>query len=405
MNIDFGYTDTKNIPLDKRDSISILLGAGFSVPMGYPTANTLATKLLHLDDECICFSPSGQLAIYPTNTLKNLLHNENNYWEKVYILCKRLIAAYKRSHGSLDYEVFYDFLRNEVSQMKYIDCSQGLTDNFNDYRSLLTNIKPIFNQIIAYLIEGNKYGCWIGKEPFTNYIEGYDGILSCLKQWGKTTIVNVHTLNHDTLFESFRNTEYLNNMISDGFDEYGSDFYGLLNCGNKEFKVRLERYTARYNKPIRLYKLHGSLDYVPFHRNTNKPKPFDTYVKISKGINSGDLLRACRRKMKYEFSPFELHADFLTGTTSKILRYKEPFYNKLFKRFRNNLHNAERLIIIGYSCQDQGINDIIFNNFDTSKQSFIVSPNPNEHIRNFAKKIKATILDMGVEKITKNTFR
>lgn len=401
-NIDFGYTNTNYIPLDKRDSISLLLGAGFSVPMGYPTANTLADSLLHLDNENICFSPSGQLAIYPKQTKQNSVGN--NYWQKVFVLCKNLIIAYKEDSKNFDYEAFYDFLRGETSQMKYVKCSQGLTDKNNDYKSLLINVKPIFNQIVAYLIERRKNGCWIGNEPFANYIEGYDGILNCIKQWGKEHIVNVHTLNHDTLFESFRNTEYLNDIVSDGFDEYGSDFYGLLKCGNKDFKVRLERYTARYNKPIRLYKLHGSFNYVPFHRNTNKSKPFNTYVKIPYGINCGDLLRTCGRKMKYELSPFELHTDFLTGTTSKMLRYSEPFYKNLFKRFRHNLHNAERLVIIGYGCHDKGINDMIFNNFDKSKPSFVVSPNPTSNINDFAKKINATILYKGVESITTNIF-
>lgn len=404
MNIDLNYADAKSIPLSKRNSISLLLGAGFSVPMGYPTANTLATKLLNLDDEHIGFSPSGQLVTYPTSTPKTNLGNENIYWEKVYILCKKLITAYSNSNEGFDYEAFYDFLRDEAFQMKYINCSKGLTDKNNDYKSLLANTKPIFNQIVAYFIEEKTLGCWTPKEPLTCYIEGYDGILNCIKQWGKKNIVNVHTLNHDTLFESFHNTEYLNDLISDGFDEYGSDFYGLLYCGNKEFKVRLERYTARYNKPVRLYKLHGSLNYVPFHRVSKKHKSFDTYVKISQGISSGDLLRACGRKMKYETSPFELHADFLTGTTSKILRYKETFYNKLFKKFRQNLKNAEKLIIIGYGCQDKGINDMIFNNFDKSKPSYIVTPYPNEHIKNFAKNINANILNMGVESITTNTF-
>lgn len=405
MGIDLGYSKTNYIPLDKRNSISLLLGAGFSVPMGYPTAYALADKLFHLDDKPICFSPSGQLAIYQKQTKQNSIDNKSNYWEKVFILCKRLIIAYKEEYKTFDYEVFYDFLRDETSQMKYIKCSQGLTDENYDYRSLLINIKPVFNQIVAYLIEGGEYGCWTGNEPFTNYIEGYDGILNCIKQWGKENIVNIHSLNHDTLFESFHNTEYLNDMVSDGFDEYGSDFYGLLKCGNKDFKVRLARYTARYNKPIRLYKLHGSFDYVPFHRKTNKTKPFNTYVKIPKGINCGDLMKACGKKMKYELSPFELHADFLTGTTSKMLRYGEPFYKKLFKRFCNNLHNAEKLIIIGYGCHDKGINDMIFNNFDCSKPSFIVSPYPNEHIRSFAKNINADILKIGVEDITKDMFK
>ena len=44
MNIDFGYTDTKYNPLNRRNSIALLLGAGFSVPKGYPTANQLNLK-------------------------------------------------------------------------------------------------------------------------------------------------------------------------------------------------------------------------------------------------------------------------------------------------------------------------------------------------------------------------
>lgn len=404
MNVDLSYDNTNCLPLDKRGSISLLLGAGFSVPMGYPTANSLATKLLHLDEERICFSPSGQLSIYPKQTKQDTIDGQSNYWEKIYTLCKRLIIAYYEANNTFDYEAFYDFLHDEIFQMNYIKCSQGITDEYNNYKSLLINVKPVFNQIIAYLIEGNACGCWLRNEPFTNYIEGYNGILNCLKLWGKKNVVNIHTLNHDTLFESFQNTEYLNNMISDGFDDYGSDFYGLLKCGNKDFKVRLERYTARYNKPLRLYKLHGSFDYVPFHRNQNKSKPFNTYVKIPYGVNTGDLLRAYGRKMNYELSPFELHADFLTGTTSKMLRYGEPFYKNLFKRFCHNLCNAEKLVIIGYGCHDKGINNVIFNNFDKSRPSFIVSPKPTSYINDFAQRINATILDMGVESITTKIF-
>lgn len=73
MGIDLGYSNTNYIPLDKRNSISLLLGAGFSVPMGYPTAYALADKLLHIDNENIRFSSSGQLAIYPKQTKKTLL--------------------------------------------------------------------------------------------------------------------------------------------------------------------------------------------------------------------------------------------------------------------------------------------------------------------------------------------
>ena len=90
MGIDLGYSNTNYIPLDKRNSISLLLGAGFSVPMGYPTAYALADKLLHIDNENIRFSSSGQLAIYPKQTKQNSIGDKCDYWQKVFILCKRL---------------------------------------------------------------------------------------------------------------------------------------------------------------------------------------------------------------------------------------------------------------------------------------------------------------------------
>ena len=49
MNIDFGYTDTKYNPLNRRNSIALLLGAGFSVPKGYPTANQLNKQFVEFD--------------------------------------------------------------------------------------------------------------------------------------------------------------------------------------------------------------------------------------------------------------------------------------------------------------------------------------------------------------------
>lgn len=66
------------------------------------------------------------------------------------------------------------------------------------------------------------------------------------------------------------------------------------------------------------------------------------YVKIREGIGVSDLLRGIRSKMGYESCPIAYHADFLTGTTSKIEKYNNPLlFKKLFKRFRKNLRNAE----------------------------------------------------------------
>ena len=62
----------------------------------------------------------------------------------------------------------------------------------------------------------------------------------------------------------------------------------------------------------------------------------DKYVKIKGGMGAGDIMKSRKSKMAYNISPFEYHADFLTGTTSKIQRYNEPLlFRKLFNPNRS----------------------------------------------------------------------
>lgn len=62
-DIDLGNEQIKEIPLAERKSISILLGAGFSAPKGFPIGNEMNNGLLNFDDKNVDFTPSGELAI------------------------------------------------------------------------------------------------------------------------------------------------------------------------------------------------------------------------------------------------------------------------------------------------------------------------------------------------------
>lgn len=55
--------------------------------------------------------------------------------------------------------------------------------------------------------------------------------------------------------------------MCDGFEELGSPFYGEL---LRTYKCRLSRYTGKYTKKIRLYKLHASKDYYREPLKTSK---------------------------------------------------------------------------------------------------------------------------------------
>lgn len=410
-DVDFDDEQEIKLPLSNRQSIAILLGAGFSAPKGYPIGNDMNENLLNFDDSALDFAPCGSL-VTSTEGTKNTFQMGGvlNNHQKYYIFCKRLIKEYTEVHNDIfDYEQFYDFIKTEeAKQERYQRLCDDLLDDCESYEHYLSNISHIYNQMAAHLLKDKTGKSWYDDEPFkVNFYDGYNGFLTYLSELSRKFIVNVHTLNHDLLFESFNNTGFINGNISDGFDEYGSEYYGILEHDHRNYNCRLERYTGRYNTPIRLYKLHGSIDYVPFYRRDKNGfmKP-EKYVKIKWGIGASNIIKGRKSKYGYDASPFEYHADFLTGTTSKIKRYDETLlFKKLFKKFRNNLSKANSLIIIGYGCKDKGINEMIKDNFDyKNKPSFIIDKYADASVETFAQKINAKIIKESIERLDKTWF-
>lgn len=411
LDIDLGDNKQEEQLLVKNKSISFLLGAGFSAPKGYPIGNGMNNGLLNFDDKDVDFSPSGELVISKNGRKPQFqIEGVYNVHQKYFIFCKRLIKEYSIAHdGKFDYELFYDFIKSdEVKEKRYQVLCDDLLSEFESFEYYLFNVPHIYNQMAEYLLKDREGKNRYDDEPFKiNNVDWYNGFLDYLSQLSHEYIINVHTLNHDLLFESFNNTGYINNSISDGFDEYGSEYYGKLIHDNRTYHCRLERYTSRYNTPIRLFKLHGSLDYVPFYREVENGFMIpDKYVKIKWGIGASDIMKSRKSKIGYDVSPFEYHADFLTGTTSKIQRYNEPLlFKKLFKRFKKNLRQADKLIIIGYGCKDEGINEMIKEYFDYNhKPSFIVDKYAGEGVVEFGKSINAVLHKIDIDSIYSGLF-
>lgn len=406
-DIDFGE-DTQSIPLENRKSISILLGAGFSVPMGYPTGRKLNQSLLNFDDNKCSIEPNTGVLVTTIDGSKPIIENNGN--QKYFDLCKRLIKVYTEKHnGDFDYEAFYDFIKgDEIKEEQYHSLFDGLIAENNPLENCLYHVSEIYNQMVAYLIKDKDDKTWYDGEPtrVDYYDDKYDPLIKYLSELSKEYIVNVHTLNHDLLFESFKKTTLIGSgIISDGFEELGSKYFGELIVDGRTYHCRLERYTGKYESPIRLYKLHGSLDYVHFYRNEGFSLVPDNYVKIRYGIGYDGVMKENEEGTSYDKDPFEIHADFLTGTTSKMKRYNEPFFKGLHEKFEKNLQEAEKLIIIGYGCKDEGINDKIKNNFNfEEKSSFIVDPNPSEFVNEFCTCLGSKLLKFGIDEFDINSL-
>lgn len=389
--------------------VSLLLGAGFSVNKGYPTANDLAAKLTSLKVGDFCISPEC-FVCFLDNGQKDPFIYSSYFISKLFTI--DFIKFYFDLTGGLfDYEKFYDFYQNILhGKLRSVEF-EAFCDDFRKSRNtdesnkdLLSNHNKIFNQLVSAFIvdgEGEKF---YNNPPaiFKPIYPGYTGILNCLEHWGQLGLVHIHSLNHDLFFESLNATEWINGELSDGFQELGSSYYGVNGEGHK---VRLSYFNDNYDTAFRLYKLHGSFDQYPFHTQSG----LDCYIKLKRGINKLDLYKEImdkNGKLSYFNDWINYHSDFLTGTTSKILRYREPlYYDKVFRHFEENLENSEKLVIIGYGCGDSEINSIIENFYVKGNPIFIVEPYPNSVTDAFCKKINAKLITKTPEALTIQDFQ
>lgn len=389
--------------------ISILLGAGFSAPMGYPIGNQLNERLQKYRHFSVSVSPDGKL--YFSNPHQKDYTIGNPY--SVYLKCCICLIEEYSKRNKFDYEIFFEFLaqRDYLSDPIYLEICKSFITDMITIDNIASNIEAIYNQMVSSLLKDGDDRLWYDNIPnHIGKIDEYDGFLTLLREWQKDSIIHVHTLNHDMLFESFNRTDYISGEICDGFEEIGSDYYGeLRTMEDRTYHVRLERFTGVYNRNIRLYKLHGSLDYVLYYKTAEDGITLvpDRYVKTKYGIGYDNLLRDTHTGDTYERYPFAYHANYLTGTSSKIRKYEDPLlFKPLFESFKNNLQNSELLIIIGYGCKDKGINEIIANNFK-GKHIYIVDPycDGNETIHEFAKRIDAQIIKTQISDLRIDEFK
>jgi len=190
--------------------------------------------------------------------------------------------------------------------------------------------------------------------------------------------LHFHTLNHDLFFESLSSTDAIQGALSDGFAELGSPYYGTFqnvifredgNTDSFSYTVRLSYYTGKFDSQFNLYKLHGSVNYYVFNDEDRAT------VKTKRGIGPNDLLKEVKtdRMLKYESDFGNYYPNFLSGTTYKTLRYDStPYYDEVFRRFRENLETTSILIVIGYGFADSEINRLLETHFLNSNHSIII---------------------------------
>lgn len=382
----------------KTNQISLLLGAGFSVSRGYPTANKLNQQLLELTPEDFWINTVGVLHRKSKDAENPTFYSSYSHYGRFTID----LIQYYTTIKEFNYEEFYDFYNSVYRGEREDKGLEAFCENFRkesgvttDNQNLYSQANKVLNQLILKLLvdnEGKSHyrPVHLGKPIYP----GYTGFLYCMESFSLYEKVNIHTLNHDIFFEVFGFSDWLKEGLSDGFSEIGSSYYGTL---QNEYKVRLPYFADKFDKKYCLYKLHGSIDHIPFHYDYNDFK-IETYLKLKINIPITQVYKECELKtgeLGYLNDPINYHTDFLSGTTSKILRYDEPvYYNKMFSHFRVNLKNSNKLIVIGYGGADDEVNNIIEDSFDfKNNEVYIVEPYPSERTNQFIERFGVKLLE------------
>ena len=148
------------------------------------------------------------------------------------------------------------------------------------------------------------------------------------------------------------------------------------------------------------------MDQFPFHIQNNG---IETYVKIKLGIGTSDLFKEIEKdgELTYINDWINYHPDFLSGTTSKILRYREPwYYDKVFTHFENNLENSEELVLVGYGCGDIEVNNLIREKYDyMNKPLFIVDPFPSDKTHEFIDEFNGYLIEKTPDNLRIEDFK
>lgn len=384
----------------RKPTISLLLGAGFSQPMGYPMGKEVNDLLTNFDFKHTDISSTGLL--FPCSE-RNMPYSQ---YHRNFEFCHRIIDYYTKCHnGNFDYEEFIDFIHSkDIYDKQYVDNTKGVIKSNEDYAKFVFGMENIVAQMIESVIKDKDGNIWYDNKPHRmGPIDGYNIFLQVLSNWSNDHIINVHTLNHDMVFESFDKTDYLSGKICDGFSINGSKYFGEIKTfDGRYYDVRLSRYTGKYDKPVRLFKLHGSLDYALYYAQKKGTMVPDKCIKTRYGIDITKLKCDNSHKQKYDDYQGTYHSYFLSGIVTKQRYYDDKgFFTKIHTHFHKNLKTAKKLIIIGYGGRDPKINEAIFNNYNYRKRpTIIIDPFPSESLIKLAERIGCNIIKKGISEIT-----
>lgn len=357
--------------------LSFILGAGFSVPEGYPTRKEINKRMRKISHKEIMIHTDGTALFL--NEFHDINAEHTNVEEKLFV--EEFINYYTSriidKIDSFDYEYFFDYYQGLIKG-KYKCCVfEKFMNNFRqkyntktDNLNLLSGFHNTFNQLIESLLSKGKSADLFLHKPYQKYPNFLNYIDNIKDSFSK---IHFHTLNHDLLLEELANSDAIG-QLSDGYELSNSAFFSKQYKDKSE--VQLEIFTNKFDTKFCLYKLHGSIDHYIFDVDEENK----VSIKIPYGVDYASITKRQindKNEVTSELCFWNYYSDFLSGTTEKILSYGKHYYYKIiFDNFINNLEKSIFLICIGYGLGDSMINEFIIKYFlsNKDKKMLIVTP-------------------------------
>ena len=348
---------------------AILLGAGSSLPAGYPSTRCLTNLVLSgngfkRQGDCT-YSREGAALHCSIDRLANCmvrrLHAEAEHYfsarnerpanyEDLFYLAKQV---HDEAMGQMENPAVYPFitkLRAEMSPLVEAENAENEDPNKTSY----PNIPDEFDKLLAETCNYISDIVWRSlccKPPSTNHLKIF--VEAC----GIGNVTGIATLCHDTHVETHLRTKGI--VLADGFSD----------------EETVGRYWNRdlfSNNKIPFLKLHGSVDWFRFRPHLVPPCDENSpwfYERIGISLK-GD---------KVDGRPL-----LLIGKFNKPTEYSQGIFLDLHHRFRSTLREADWLVVCGYSFGDKGINTAILEWYyaKRGRRLLIIHPDRDELVSN-----------------------
>jgi hypothetical protein len=348
--------------------IGFLLGSGISLFAKLPDTRTITNLVIsgngvirHTDG---CYYNPGNSAEYylPSyvdccvsliELIKKKFTNLNSRkvdmnYEDIYFIIDQIENSLLGEFENPIADHFLEGIKNEIAQILEEHPSEII--NERDSRWLLSEVKNYIHDVVWRLLSQTS-------DQF-EYLENI--VESCLDV--DIEKVDIFTLNHDLLMESFLGKQKIDYDI--GF-------------GPSYFDVRYWDPTIleESKKKVRLIKLHGSINWFTFPPNKFSSRNYSIGMIENREIDPWHTLDPDGNPQYSSGGRPEI----LVGTYNKMLHYINEVYADLHCLFRKSLCEIDHLIVCGYGFGDKGINSQVnsWMYLPSFNHMTIIHPNPD----------------------------